>query len=80
MNIEFLKGLHCKIQTLIRWKFCGKPGKRMFFKIKKSFNLAFKIGKIIDFIIYKKKKKISKKAIPAVTLIYLYKLTSKTIN
>ena len=51
-NIKFLKGPHCKIQTPIRWKFYGKPGKRIFFKIKKNYKLALKKGKIKDFKIY----------------------------
>ena len=42
-NIKLLKGPHCKIENPIQWKFCGKPGKRTFFKIKSS-KLALKKG------------------------------------
>ena len=41
-NIKFLKGPRCKIQTLIRWKFCEKLGKRTFFKIKKKLHVSIK--------------------------------------
>ena len=63
-NSKFLKGPYCKIQTPIRWIFCGKPGKRLFYKMKTSFKLALKKGKRKDFKVYKKKK-ITKKAVPA---------------
>ena len=31
-----------KNQTPTRWKFCGKPGKRTLFKIKKKFEVSIK--------------------------------------
>ena len=41
-NIKFLNGPHCNIQTQIRLKFCGKPGKKTFFKIKKKLQVSIK--------------------------------------
>ena len=70
-NTYYLKP-HSKIQTSIRWKFCGRPSKRTFFKIQKKIKLELKKRKIKDFKIYSKMK-IAKKVIPAiVTLVKLF--------
>ena len=49
-NIKFLKGPYCKFLTPIRWKFCGKPGKRTLFKIKKKFQVSIKEKKSYRFL------------------------------
>ena len=56
-KVTFLKGRYCKIRTPIRWNFCGKPGRRTFFIIKKIFQISIKDKEIISFNLNKKKAK-----------------------
>ena len=39
---KIFKRAHCKVQTPIQRKFCGKPGKRTFSKIKQKFQVSIK--------------------------------------